>query len=369
MKILLVGPYPPPHGGVSVHVAGALDHLRRAGIPCRVLNLNRSAPESEQYIRVSNVRDLAAVLLRHARAGWTTHVNTNGHNLKSWLVALLCGVAGRFGAGSLLTLHSGMAPAYLLGGRVWRRSLAWSACMFYSRIICVNREIEETIASLGIARERLAVISAFLPPAPQKLVAPDALQAWIRNHTPLLSTALFYRPEYGFELLMEAVAQLRLRYPNLGCLVMGSGEQETEARNLVRKTGLAANVLLPGDVSHESCLALISLSDIFVRPTLEDGDSISVREAIALGVPVVASDVGARPPEALLFKAGNTEDLVAKIESCLGMAQRGRNQTESPGPYVDRLLEMYTAAVTRENGYGYERRTYARIFRQMTNDK
>ena len=72
-------------------------------------------------------------------------------------------------------------------------------------------------------------------------------------------------------------------------------------------------------MDHEACLALISACDVFLRPTLEDGDSISVREALSLGVPVVASRVGTRPAGAILFQPGDVEEMVAKIE--LAMAQ------------------------------------------------
>src|SRR5205823_6671040 len=46
VKLLLIGPYPPPHGGISVHVAEAKRQLDERGICCRVLNLDRRAPES-----------------------------------------------------------------------------------------------------------------------------------------------------------------------------------------------------------------------------------------------------------------------------------------------------------------------------------
>jgi glycosyltransferase involved in cell wall biosynthesis len=58
-------------------------------------------------------------------------------------------------------------------------------------------------------------------------------------------------------------------------------------------------------------------SSVFVRPTLRDGDSISVREAKALGLPVVASNVGTRPEGTLLFEAGDVDGLVQRIENAV----------------------------------------------------
>src|SRR5258706_11073461 len=107
MKLLLVGPYPPPHGGVSVHVAETKRRANSLGIPCRVLNTDRNAEWSPNYIPVRKASGFVYSLVKHSLHGWTIHVHTNGHNLKSWLVALAGGLAGCFGPGSVLTLHSG----------------------------------------------------------------------------------------------------------------------------------------------------------------------------------------------------------------------------------------------------------------------
>jgi glycosyltransferase involved in cell wall biosynthesis len=76
-------------------------------------------------------------------------------------------------------------------------------------------------------------------------------------------------------------------------------------------------VLLAGDVGHALCLCLMSKSDLFVRPTYQDGDAISVREAVAAGVPVVASNVGTRPPGVALFRAGNVDELTKTLSAHL----------------------------------------------------
>ena len=99
---------------------------------------------------------------------------------------------------------------------------------------------------------------------------------------------------------------------------MGGGEGLELAQDFVAANGLSDVVLFPGDVDHELCLALMARSTVFVRPTFQDGDSISVREAMSLGVPVVASNVGARPARVLLFEPGNVDGLVEQLERTVG---------------------------------------------------
>jgi glycosyltransferase involved in cell wall biosynthesis len=188
------------------------------------------------------------------------------------------------------------------------------------------------------SRQRTEVLPAFLNTASPQGEPEAELQSWIERHHPLFSTVLFFRPEYGFDLLIDALARLRDLHPSVGCLVMGSGEQLDEAKRRIHEASLEENILLLGDVNHDTCLSLISACDVFLRPTLKDGDSISVREALSLGVPVVASRVGTRPAGAILFQAGNVEEMIAKIELALESRRGDRQQTVG---CMDRLMEIY----------------------------
>ena len=328
MRILLIGACPPPHGGISVHVAGIQRRLLASGIPCVILDPSR----------VGGKIAFARVLLQYVRRGWIVHVHTNGHNRRSWLLALLCGLAGRSSTGCLLTLHSGMAPAYLAESSAWDRKLAALVCALYARVICVSPPIQAAVVSLGVPSERTEIAPAFINVDFSQVSFDARLPGWVERHQPLFSTTLFFRPEYGFELLVEGLARLRQRYPSFGCVVMGSGEMRDEAIRRVRDAGLEDNVLLTGDVDHDLCLALISRCDVFLRPTLQDGDSISVREALSLGVPVVASDTGMRPAGAILFRCGDVDGMVAKIEHAI--AARQTPAAPAPG-CMDRLMEIY----------------------------
>ena len=130
---------------------------------------------------------------------------------------------------------------------------------------------------------------------------------------------------------------------------MGSGEQRAEAERRIREAGLEENVLLLGDVDHDTCLALMSASDVFVRPTLEDGDSISVREALSLGVPVVASRIGTRPAGAILFQPGDVEEMLSKVE--LAMAADERRRSARGAGCMDRLMEIYQQVTAPRKAY------------------
>ncbi len=130
---------------------------------------------------------------------------------------------------------------------------------------------------------------------------------------------------------------------------MGDSESRPVGQKLIQDSGLDEQMFAIGDVTHEACLAIIARSDLFVRPTLSDGDAISVREAIAMDTPVVASDVVARPEGTLCFKTGDaTLDLALKISSLLSgaiPAPAACPELKTAGNGIHRLLELYSLQI------------------------
>lgn len=348
VQVLLLGPAPPPHGGISVHVASARRLLIDAGARCRLLDTGAAGGRSGSWReRPARFAGLWREISRCAREGWWVHLHTNGHNRGSWLLALLCAAAARRSTRRLLTLHSGMAAEFLRGAGTVERTVVRLALGGYHRVLCVNRDLHAALRSLGMPAACLEIAPAYLPgPAPDAVV-PTRLEEFLAGHRPLLVTALCFRPEYGFPVLVDALERLRARFRDLGCVVIGGGEGEAAARREVSRRGMDGWVRLTGDVHHALCLTLLSRADVFVRPTLEDGDAVSVREAIALGVPVVATDVGARPPAAVLCPAGDTRALAGAIEQVLAGAPRQHSAATAarvaaePPAQVARLLDVY----------------------------
>ena len=316
MKLLLIGPFPPPHGGISVHVREAERTLKDAGIEVRVLNSARGAPRSHRYLSYRGIGGLLWVVFGHACRGWILHVHTNGHNRNSWLLSSICGLAGKLGPGSLLTLHSGMTPAYLQSGRRARPVAVRAICSLYDRVIAVNTEIRSALVDVGVASSRLEVLPAYLASSRDSMLPPE-VESFLRQHTPVFATVLFYRPEYGFDFLLDGLAKLRSEYPRVGCIVMGDGKTANTARLAILKREVGDSLLLAGDLPHEQCLAIMARSAVFLRCTTADGDAISVREALSAGTPVVATAVGHRPAGTLLYSAGDITGFVGQVTRAL----------------------------------------------------
>jgi glycosyltransferase involved in cell wall biosynthesis len=309
VRIALVGDYPPPYGGVSVHVRALERALAAGGHEVRVLDIGKGDHSGANVVRargtVPYARELAAVAAR----GWLLHVHTNGANPKSWLVALAASRARRPGGPrGVLTVHSGLSPRWLAGSAE-RRALARAACAGFGRVIAVNGEIAESLVRLGVAAARVAVIPAFSPSQVAPGLPPPPFAPFRATHAPVYAAAVASGPTYGEDLLALAFADVRGRLPGAGLAVFGPGS----AGGPLAARGVNGGVLALGEIPNEAALAVIAASDVFVRPTRADGDAVSVREALSQGRPVVASAVGHRPPGCLLFPAGDARALAARL--------------------------------------------------------
>jgi len=104
------------------------------------------------------------------------------------------------------------------------------------------------------------------------------------------------------------------------------------------------SLLLLGNVDHDTFLTLLTRSTIFWRTPTCDGVSASVLESLTLGVPVVASDNGRRPPGVVTYRETDAADMCGKLAGVianLNTVKASLKQTESEdkvGEKVDWLV-------------------------------
>jgi glycosyltransferase involved in cell wall biosynthesis len=96
----------------------------------------------------------------------------------------------------------------------------------------------------------------------------------------------------GHKELFEALAQLQERYP-CQALIVGGGRREGEVRDWAVSLGLAEVVHFLGP--RRDVPDLLNAMDLFVLPSYSEGVSLALLEAMAVGLPVIASAVGGTP--------------------------------------------------------------------------
>ena len=105
----------------------------------------------------------------------------------------------------------------------------------------------------------------------------------------------------GFEYLIKAVKEVLKDYDNVKLKIVGSGPLECQIKKLIKDLKLENNIQILSNVSDEQLLELYNLSDLFVLPSIVDsqgnteGLGVVLLEAMACGLPVIASNIGGIP--------------------------------------------------------------------------
>ena len=336
MRVLLVGDYPPPHGGVAVHVQQLHGYLRGCGVDVKVLDIGKGGRPAPDVIPARGAAPFALWLARHVATGWTIHVHTSGNNPKSWVLAAMVGTLPGPKSPRVITLHSGLLPDYLAASDA-RRNFARVALAGYARVVAVSDAVKSALVGCGVPAEKIDVLPAFCASQVRPGPVPSAAEAARSRRRVLLSMAHHPSPVYGRALMFRALRELAQTWPDVGLALFGPGlESEAFIRD-VREARVAGHLEVLGELEHSAALGLIARSDAFVRPTTHDGDSISVREALTLGVPCVASDVCARPAPTRVFAAGNAGELARVIREAVAAGPMHVPQVDA-GP---ELLSLY----------------------------
>jgi glycosyltransferase involved in cell wall biosynthesis len=138
--------------------------------------------------------------------------------------------------------------------------------------------------------------------------------------SPLLITVAVLRSGKGINDLVSAMSEILESIPDAMALIVGDGDELSALQRLAEETGVADRVVFTG--SRDDVAALLSASDVFVLPTHEDLLPTVVAEAMASGLPVVATNVGGLPDmvvedvTGILYPAG---DIPALTRACAGL--------------------------------------------------
>jgi glycosyltransferase involved in cell wall biosynthesis len=334
IRVLQVGDFPPPTGGVATHVEELFHAVRASGGECEVLDIGKGQLPADGVHAAGSMPSFAAQLATKVAGGFRIHLHTNGANPKSWLLAQVCAAAGRLSGGAIVTLHSGLGPGWL-AERPARRVLAKTILSQFSAVIAVSRQIRDALGACGV-RDAL-VLPAFSPASVKPGAPPAGLRELRATSSPLFCAMVAPRAEYGQELLMTAFAEVRRKLPRAALALYGPGSEAVHADGV---HGF-------GELPRPQALALMAACDVFARPTLADGDSVSVREALALGRAVVASDVGTRPPEVLLVRPADPGAMARGLLAAGSNAARFRappvagEAGSCSGDSISRILSLY----------------------------
>lgn len=345
LRILQLGPYPPPEGGISRNMLAIRDEILARGHSCSIIATSKSSRLSEEADLYHPRSPFALLRLLSSLKFDVLHLHIGGD--VSTRVLALAFASSFFGRKkSVLTLHSGaypltdearMASPNSIRGRIFRQ---------FERVIAVNEAIADVFRRYGLPSDRIEVILPYSLRLPDEHVAvPKELADFCERHSPMLLSVGGLEKDYDPLFQIGAMKDILAEFPNAGLMIVGDGSMRGEAEAAIAESGYADNILLAGNVEHVVTLHLIDDADMLLRTTLFDGDAISVREALFLGTPVIATDAAERPDGVELISIGNKDELVRKIKEIVSTGKSKRSQSLPDDANIKEVVDLYAELV------------------------
>jgi len=337
--IIIYGILPPPFGGVSVHLKRFKKYLEDSKINFVFLQSNNS-------YRKHMFRNLFFSQISFQKNIIHLHGFQTGKKLPCLLFLMLF-----FNKKVIVTIHN---DRFLLDYNSLKNIQKVIARIFYSNISHIISVKSDSKFGF-IPDNKISVIPAFIPPTPDETDIkrlPDFFHKIRHKHKFLITSNVsrisFYKNQdlYGFDLSIELMKRLiNDGYKNIGliCVIPDIGDYDyfEKMQNLVKKYNLEDNFhIYTKPIAYP---AVINICDFFIRPTNTDGDALSIREAISLQKPAIASDVCKRPEGTILFKNRNIDDLYIKTADVINNYKEYKKRIENIKfeDYAEKILEVY----------------------------
>lgn len=287
-RVCIVGPLPPPSGGMANQCEQLVRLLGMDGISVELVRNN--APYRPAWVAGIPVLRagcrLAPYLLRlWQAAGRSQVVHVFANSGWAWhLFAMPALLAARLrGTAVIVNYRGGYADSFLAQapGHVVRSLRRATLCVTPSPFL------QRVFAKYGIEAEVVSNIidlTRFEPVAPRDFGA-----------APHLVVARNLEPLYDIPTAIQALAHIRERFAGATLTVAGSGPELERLQALVTKLGLERAVTFTGRVENAAMPQLYAQADCVVNPSTVDNMPNSLLEAFASGLPVVSTNAGGIP--------------------------------------------------------------------------
>lgn len=163
-------------------------------------------------------------------------------------------------------------------------------------VVCVSKNLSQYMKNrVRISQNLLNVVLngidvAKFPPCWETTSYPLRSKHHFSPEDTVLITVGRMEAVKGHLYLLRAFAQLKKKHHSLRLWILGDGTLRVKTQALIQDLGLSRDISLPGSVSNVS--AYLKESNLFILPSLSEGTSMAMIEAMASGLPIIASNVG-----------------------------------------------------------------------------
>ena len=353
-KVVLLGPYPPPHGGVSIYVSALFERLKGRGLRLWAYGDEELRGPQVHFMRDKR-RDLVPLVLREGRGARVADCTHFLLEYPSALVPVWVILKRLLGFEWVKVLHDGSLPSRHAGFTRARRALFRLAAAGVTEFVVVGEELGRWLREEAGVRQEVSVIRSLLPPPPAADVdaaLPAGLESSLADYTRrgrrVCSVGAFI-PAYGFLHAARAVERLRLEGgEDIGLLLLdGDFAGDAAYREEVLRGRGWITVLR--NVAHADVFRVMRRSHAFVRGFGHESYGLSRVEAIWAGLPVVATRAG-ETRGMLLYDFGDVDALTRQLRRAL--AGEHARETEGWAGRYRREAEENLQAIAAKLGLG-----------------
>lgn len=345
-RILLISPFPPNIGGISMSSQRLYDYLLENGYDVNKYDIRFTSKKLNRYGLLKIIRPvIVPFYLLFKKRYDIVHFNVSGSLIKFYISIWRKVFSKR--TQFICSIHGDVADLLIknLGKR----------CLFgFDKVICVKEGDKEILENYF--KKCIVEIPAFIPPVITdnfEDLIPQGIRKFIDNEQlPLILWNGFLITDenhfdlYGLGMTVKAFLKLAEKGINSKLLILLLGEIKgskseklfNEIRQIINCSDLKRRILIH-QVANTPLWPILKQTAVFIRPTSTDGDALSVREALYFNVPVVASDSVHRPSGTLVFKLNDQTDFIQKI--CMALTMKV--MTNSQINYAGKIVEQYEA--------------------------
>ena len=173
------------------------------------------------------------------------------------------------------------------------------------------------------------------------------------------------RPVKGVKYLIEAFSIINQKNSDVKLFLVGDGLERRKLEDAVKKADLEKKVNFIGQVENNEIPKYMSISDIFVLPSLSEGLPVVILEAMACGLPIVATKAGGMPEvvkdgeNGFLVEPKKPEQIAEKVLLLLRddelREKISNNNREKAKKYswinaVDKIEKIYSEVIVKKHG-------------------
>lgn len=243
--------------------------------------------------------------------------------------------------------------------RLYNRVDLW-VLRLCDRVIAVSDGIYEVLKGHGIDEDKITVITNAVP-----ILSPATEDKWdpcnFRQQHGISKEAFVFAyvgrlsEEKGLHYLLDAMAELTRSYNRVRLILVGDGSQRKMLEQRAVELNLKQHISFVG--FQKDVLPWLSIADCFVLPSLTEGTPMVVLEAMAAGVPVIATRVGGVPDvvadgvNGVLVPCKDVEALQASMSQIIANPQLRENYRRearktvtsrySIEPWSQKILHIY----------------------------